>query len=359
VALTRRVFVVGPNAAGKSNLLDAIRFLQDLVDIGGGLQEAVRRRGGVSSIRSLAARREPDVGISVHVGTASEPDRWEYHLTFTQNRRRAPVVKTEQVKRSGTILLDRPDDNDQSDEARLAQTHLEQVNVNRDFRDVADFLRGVRYLHLVPQLVRDPERYVGRPNDPYGGDFLEQLARTPKKTQQSRLNRITKALKIAVPQLQTLKLEQDVKGRWHLRGKYEHWRAQGAWQSEDQFSDGTIRLLGLLWAILEGGGPLLLEEPELSVHPGVVRYVPQLLARAQSQSKRQILISTHSPDLLHDEGIGMDEVLMLIPGTEGTVVRTASEFSEIRVLLDSGVSLADAVMPRTEPQRADQLALFG
>jgi|SRR5581483_11542484 len=56
VELQRRVFLVGPNASGKSNLLDVFRFLHDLVTVGGGFRGAVdERRGGVSSIRSLAA----------------------------------------------------------------------------------------------------------------------------------------------------------------------------------------------------------------------------------------------------------------------------------------------------------------
>jgi len=49
--LERRVFLVGPNASGKSNLLDVFRFLHDIVSVGGGLEEAVRRRGGVSRLR--------------------------------------------------------------------------------------------------------------------------------------------------------------------------------------------------------------------------------------------------------------------------------------------------------------------
>jgi len=53
VDLQRRVFLVGPNASGKSNFLDAFRFLYDIVSVGGGFQEAVRKRGGVSSIRCL------------------------------------------------------------------------------------------------------------------------------------------------------------------------------------------------------------------------------------------------------------------------------------------------------------------
>ena len=109
---------------------------------------------------------------------------------------------------------------------------------------------------------------------------------------------------------------------------------------------------------MEGYGPLLLEEPELSLHSEVVGFLPQLLARIQRQSGRQVVISTHSKDLLEDEGIGLDEVLLLEPGSEGTVVRRADSLQEIKVLLEGGLSLADAVIPRTRPERAEQLAFF-
>jgi hypothetical protein len=72
-----------------------------------------------------------------------------------------------------------------------------------------------------------------------------------------------------------------------------------------------------------------------------------------------VLLSTHSADLLRDQGIGLDEVLLLLPDTEGTSVRPASSFDEIKALLDSGLSMADAVIPRTSPEQAEQLALFG
>jgi hypothetical protein len=257
------------------------------------------------------------------------------------------------------VVCDRPNDSDRSDPERLTQTYLEQVQTNQPFREIAEMLTSVRYLHIVPQLVREPDRSVGREHDPFGGDFLEELARCPERTRNARLRQIQQALRIAVPQLEELELSRDVRGTPHLRGKYEHWRPQGAWQTEDQFSDGTLRLLGLLWATLDGTGLLLLEEPELSLHPEVVRFVPQMFARVQRRSGRQLLVSTHSTDLLRDDGIGLDEVLLLLPNAEGTTVRPAGEFKEIRALLEGGVSLADAVMPRTAPARAQQLTLFG
>ncbi|HEX30485.1 TPA: chromosome segregation protein SMC, partial [Candidatus Poribacteria bacterium] len=75
--LQRRVFLVGPNASGKSNFLDVFRFLRDIVSIGGGFQEAVRKRGGISKLRCLAARRNPDIGIKVRIGNSNTSSIWE------------------------------------------------------------------------------------------------------------------------------------------------------------------------------------------------------------------------------------------------------------------------------------------
>lgn len=355
VDLQKRVFLVGPNASGKSNFLDCFRFLHDIVSVGGGFQEAIRKRRGVSSLRCYAARRYPDVTIHARLGTDAEPGIWTYEISFTQDNNQRPLIQREFVARRDSVLLARPNAEDETDPERLKQTSLEQVNVNKDFREVAEFFASVRYLHLVPQLVREPDRSVGRHGDPFGGDFLEQIASTPDKTRDARLRRILDAMRVAIPQLETLELSRDVRGTPHLRGKYQHWRSRGAWQTEDQFSDGTLRLMGLLWAVMGGPGPLLLEEPELSLHPEVIQYIPQMLARVQRRSGVQAIISTHSSDLLKDEGIGLDEVLLLNPTPEGTQIDAAAKFREIKELLQSGSNLGEAVLPRTRPANAQQL----
>jgi predicted ATPase len=358
VHLRRRAFLVGPNASGKSNLLDGLRFLRDVAEAQGGFQRAVDSRQGVSQIRSLHARRYPNVILEVEI-EASAHQTWTYRLEFGQDNQRKPVVKKERVLRGQQRVLDRPDEDDLGDPTRLSQTHLEQVNANKAFREVADFLAAVRYLHIVPQLVREPDRSVGKSRDPYGGDFLEQIARTPKKSRTSRLRRVRDALRVAVPQLQELVLDRDERGVPHLKGLYEHWRPNAGWQREDQFSDGTLRLLGLLWVLLDGDSPLLLEEPELSLHPAVIRHIPRIMARLGRRTGRQILVSTQSVELLSDEGIAPEEVLLLKPSKEGTEVVLANDDKEVRALLDGGLTVAEAVLPRTAPSNASQLSLFG
>lgn len=364
VNLRERTFLVGPNASGKSNFLDALRFLRDIAKDGGGLQKAISDRGGVSKIRCLAARQQPDVEIEVTLSNGGGQDAdWRYALGIRQEvrGRRQPQVHYERVFRGGKEILTRPDKADREDELLLTETHLEQISKNAEFREIAGVFDSIQYLHLVPQLVRFSTVFAGTtlPQDPFGQSFLERIARAPEKVRQARLKRIEEALRVAVPQFKHLSLRRDeVSGAPHLEALYEHWRPQGAKQREDQFSDGTLRLIGLLWSLLDGDAPLLLEEPELSLNSGIVRVLPALMYRALRPKKRQIVVSTHSAELLSDKSIGGDEVLLLTPSPDGTRVEPASERREIRALLESGWSIAEAALPQVEPQNALQLSLF-
>lgn len=358
-----RLVVLGPNASGKSNLLDALRFLRQVASAGGGFQEAVQSRGGLPRVRCLAARNfnYGHVTIGVRLGDNDREDRWCYELTFTRESRglHRPILSGELVKRDGEVVLDRPDSQDRADSERLTQTYLEQVNANQQFRPIADFLRTIRYLHLVPHLLREPGRQLDRSDDPYGSDFLLRIARTPARTRDQRLRRIGNGLKAAVPQLSQLELVQDDAGRPHLEARYGHWRPKGAKQNEHDFSDGTLRLVGLLWSLLEGKrdtGPVLLEEPELSLHSSVVRQIPSILSRFRGTGGPQVLLTTHSEEILKDQGLGLDEVVVLEPGTEGSTALLGTSVEGASRLLESGLSLAEILGSRTRPRRVDQLS---
>ena len=152
-----RMFVIGPNASGKSNLLDALRFLRQVASPGGGFQDAVMTRGGMSRVRCLAARNfnQGHATMGVTIGDDERPARWSYEITFTAESRgrHRPILRSETVERDGETVLRRPTAEDTDDPERMTQTHLEQVNANRDFRQIVEYLGSIRYLHLVPQLI--------------------------------------------------------------------------------------------------------------------------------------------------------------------------------------------------------------
>ncbi|MDX2177419.1 MAG: AAA family ATPase [Candidatus Sumerlaeia bacterium] len=361
VPLAGRSFIVGPNASGKSNFLDAFRFLHDLVVEGGGLARAVEVRGGIARLRSLHQKgTNSNVGITVELADGDAP-RWWYRLEINRDQGGAPVVRHEEVRRlneaSEETVLSRPNGEDKADPRRLGQTAIQQLNANREFRELADFFASVLYLHVVPQLIREaqgpPAGAIGQ--DTLGRDLLDRMRDCNKRTLAARLNRIQEILAVAVPQFEEIQLETDDRGRPHLKAKFKHWRGNGAYQNEAQFSDGTLRLIGLLWAMQEKGGPLLLEEPELSLHSALLPKLPAFIQRARKAAGgRQVILSTHSEHMLSDPGIGADEVLVATPSNSGSTVSLASSDEMIAVSMNqAGLTAAEAVLPRTRAEQAD------
>jgi len=354
VPLLDRAFIIGPNASGKSNLLDAIRFLRDVAKReGGGLQAAVARRGGVRQIRSLSAHSAGGVGIEVQLSRDSgEPVEWAYRLSINVERsgNHRTLVQEEIVEHKGEVILCRPTPDDKEDSELLTETALEQVNANRHFREIAEFFDEITYLHLVPQLVRYGAEIGGRrlENDPFGQGFLEKIAAANSKTRQSRLNKISASLSHIVPQLKEIAFERDpASGQPHLKVRFENWRANDVWQREDQLSDGTLRLIGLFWSLLEREGPLLLEEPEISLHRDIMLRLASLIYRLsvpirrrrgdkRHSERRQVFLTTQSTELLCDQGIDGWEVLCVTPGKDGSVVEPLAEDPRIRKILEAG-----------------------
>ncbi len=349
VALQRRTFIVGANATGKSNFLDSIRFLRDVANVG--LQQALDLRGGISRVRALAAQGEAGLAIDISIGeSTAEAPAWRYRLAVRREStapRRALITEEQVWDSSGEPILKRPSEDDAEDDELLTQTALEQVSANRSFRAVSTFLRSVEYLHLVPQMIRhgDEARATGPNGDPFGRGFLERIADAPAKIRQCRLKKIGQQLHCVLPQFdETLTIERDGRGRPHLEARFLHWRPHAARQREDQFSDGTLRLIGLLWALMDARGPLLLEEPELSLQADLVGQLAGMFAQFSDTRSRQVLITTHSLDLLMDEGIAPEEILLVEPSAQGSLVRSGLEDASAVAIAQAGGSAGEVLL---------------
>lgn len=375
VPLAQRAFLVGPNASGKSNFLDALRFLRDIADRSGGLVRAVKERGGMSAIRSRhtfvnrhddedivrigRSRTSPHeegfaldellLGVRVEVEAEIEGERWRYALEISDAE--LPRVEKEEVDGPHGPLVRRPDSNDKDDEDLLMQTHLEQVSTNKRFRKLTEMLASIEYSHIVPELVRDPRpRAQGRAlHDPHGPDLISSIAILPERKRKRRLDELRQQLATAIPDLEEVHYEHDVTGP-HIGLRFAS--TSNVIYLEDQLSDGTLRLLGLLWVLGSETSPLLLEEPELSLHSSAVRQIPQLLAR----SPRQTFVSTHSEDMLADTGIDPSEVLILTPKREGTQVTVGSEDPALVALAKADAPIAGMLAAKTRPADVERLA---
>ena len=362
VNLAQRCFIVGANATGKSNFLDAIRFLHDIVKKGGGLQTAVESRGGITKIRCLSARKQTDVLISVMLReNAGAPDKWQYTIGFKHTgggifKSEVSVCEEKVIKLTENhTLLDRDENSSDETPDTLKYTHIEQAVTSQSFKELKDALEDIEYMNLVPQMVRESSSGSMLKEDYYGRSFLADMAKLNESVRNKYLLKINEILRCAVPQLDNLSFVKDKNGFYHLEAKYLHWRAKGSKQTESQFSDGTLRLIGFLFSILNGRGILLLEEPEINLHPGVVKQLPEFIAKLQRYKDRQIIITTHSYDILSNDGIGEDEVILLRSSNEGTDAEVAADIEEAKEILDAGLSMADAVLPLSKSERLNEI----
>ena len=114
----------------------------------------------------------------------------------------------------------------------------------------------------------------------------------------------------------------------------------------------------MLWALQEGDGLLLLEEPELSLNDAITEHIPLIIDRVlrKRKSSRQVLISTHSDNLIAEVG-DPQAVLLLEPSRNGSIIRTPNEV-ETKAMAH-GLNPAEVLLPKTRPEQIDQMGLFG
>ena len=364
--------------------LDIFRFLRDIVkNEGGGLQEAVASRGSVAIIQSLVIEQDAEVAIDIRLADTSESaETWRYAVGFRQapqsqsySHRYFASLTHERVWKDGKLLLNRPDAEDEKDPDRLIHTTLEQTH--HDFRELVDFFHSITYLHLVPQLIRFPDlitvnsvetdtnarRSGSRARSKsirtqLGYGLLEKIDSVDEDTRCSRMKTIEEALKIAIPQLERLEFKHDEMGRPHLSVRCSHWHPNSSAQHEEQLSDGTLRLLGFLWSLLESESVLLLEEPELSLHVGIVSQLAYLIYKMQASKNQQVLVSTHSDVLLTEPGIDGTEVLMLTPTKTNTEVKLASDIDDVKHLLKAGFTAGEVVFSDPQFEHPERLSLL-
>jgi len=324
---------VGPNGAGKSNFIDALSFVKDclfksieLAFIDRGRIDAVRRRsiGHPTHIGiGLTMRLEDNLTADYAFEIAAEPKK-----EFKVARERCVVrdfFKNEysfEVK-SGEFVKEIPGIKPRLTQDRLA---LFAASATEEFRPVYDFLTSMRFYSIVPVKLRELQ-------EPDSGEYLKRdgsnaasvLKRLREEygglTQYNRicrlLSRVVEGIKKvedrAVGQKETIQFKQDV-------GSKDPWTFDAL-----NMSDGTLRVLGLLLSVYQLGHHSLvaIEEPEATVHPAVTELIIEVLIDASQD--RQVLITTHSPDILDYKYLKDEQIRVVTVERNRTLISPVSK----------------------------------
>jgi predicted ATPase len=297
--------LVGQNGAGKSNTIDALVFLADCMSIG--LEGAVTKRHGIAAVRRANPQAHPyDVGIGVDLDL---PDGRSatYEVVLTGAKVEEYRVKREhaRVSESATAAgvsflvengkwVDGPAD---------VRPHVESMSLalpllggDARFSVLVAALRSVAAYSIYPDVLRKPQDYnPARPMDRLGANWVSILKDQPSDTWKHDLVEVLHQLTGDITDVEV----ERIGG--YLALKFKHGGAEGKrsrWSAAAQESDGTLRVAGMMTALLQRPRPLalILEEPELTIHPGALGLMKDYIVEASTVG--QVLLTTHSPDLL-------------------------------------------------------------
>lgn len=364
--------LVGPNGSGKSNLVDALRFVSDCLNTSVSL--ALQNRGGINAARRHSRGHPTHFGMRLVI-QLDEEGFADYSFVIAARERGRFEVKRERCAvqsgllqeqhkyqyqvEEGTFTQEIPGIRPKIEPDRLALPLLSAVE---EFRPVYDFLTSMRFYTLVPDRIRQLQ-------DPDPGDVLERdgsnaaaVLREIESREEERYKRLCRLLSKVVPgtsqaayvslgQKATLRFKQDV-------GDVAPWNFEAL-----SMSDGTLRTLGILLAVYQVSAPsfIAIEEPEATIHPAALDVIIDILKDGTDRS--QILITTHSPDVLDNRKI-KDNELRLVTSQKGrTLIAPLAEVTRgvIRDKLYSAGELLrmDELRPDKSVIEAKQASLFG
>ncbi len=365
-------FLVGPNGSGKSNFLDALRFVAD--SLWSSMDHALRDRGGINEVRRRSSGHPTNFGI--HVGFNLADSRGQYAFTVGARKQGGYEIQREEC------VVSRENRNDyyRVEQGRVVKSTLASppvaaadrlylVNVSGvdAFRPVYDALSDTGFYNLNPDAIRDLQ-----PPDP--GDLLlrdgsnvasvlSNLAvHSPEfKTRiDEYLGKVVPGITKVSPRLigprETLEFLQEVRGAKHP------WRFLAS-----NMSDGTLRAFAVLLALFQGAGnggsaPRLvgIEEPEIALHPAAAGVLVDALRDATGHV--QVLVTSHSPDLLDNHDIPDESILAVVAEHGETKVGFLDEVgrSVLRDRLFTAGELLRTDQLRPDPDSASpgQIELF-
>jgi predicted ATPase len=321
VKLGPLTFLVGANGSGKSNFLDALHLVKDALT--GTLDNALNERGGLPEVRRRSSGHPTHFSIRLEF-VLPNGQRGFYAFTIGALTGRAYEVQVEKCG-IGTrgmgpyfkIERGKLVESSESTFPVVTSDRLALVSVSglAVFRPVFDALTAMGFYNLNPKLMRDPQKpQDGRLLKSAGENIVSVIGHL-ERIAPDRLTLIQEYLQSVVPMVQgverkpigpleTLEFRQDMAGSKHP------WRFPA-----QNMSDGTLRALGVLTALFQSNSdfaPLLvgIEEPETALHPAASAALREALSRASK--KTQIIVTSHSPDLLDDHEISPESFLAVV-----------------------------------------------
>lgn len=324
VPLGPLTFLVGQNGAGKSNFLDALRLVTESLNTS--LEHALRERGGINEVRRRSSGHPTHFGIRLdwvlpdgtegmyafRVGSQKKSG-FEVQVEKCQILNKEPknlrdiklfyeieggILKSSSFKIGPPTAIDR--------------LYLVAASGLPEFRPLYNALSHMGFYNLNPDEIRELQPSdIGEVLKRDGSNLSSVLSLMEKENKEAR-EQVVEFLSKVVPGIQDVDVKhfgkkETLEFRQRVGANQDPWRF-----TSENMSDGTLRALGVLTALFQTKKvPFVgIEEPEVAVHPGAAGIIRDGLRSASRRT--QVVVTSHSPDLLDDKDIRDDSILAVV-----------------------------------------------
>jgi len=297
---------IGPNGAGKSNLIAVFHLLERIVN--GGLQVYVGQAGGAESLLYLGRKTTSQIEIALEFGTNA------YHCTLVPTAEDSLIFETEECSFHDRAHYSRPFS------TSLGRGHkeslLHEAPKSAEHPAIADdvlaSMRRWRVYHFHDTSASAKARATGDLEDNAilrdDASNLAAFLYLLRQTRPAYYEQIVDTVRQAAPffddfDLQPSRLNPDkIRLEWRQRGTDTYFGPHA-------LSDGTLRFICLATVLLAPDPPamILIDEPELGLHPYAITLLAALLRSAAQRTR--VLVCTQSVTLVNQ--LTLDDIVVV------------------------------------------------
>lgn len=283
--------LIGANGAGKSNFIGFFRMLAEIYE--GRFQLYVQTQGGADTLLHFSRKTTDSIQATLDFGRA---DQYAFELVPTNDSRL--IFSDEKFLLHGQRSI--PGAAEIAGSAK-AESGLKEVVEGR-YADIASAIEGTRVYHFhdTGEKAKVKQRHAINDTIRLKGDganlaaYLHML----KNEHPQNYRLIVDTVRLAAPFLDDFTFRKEPASQIELE-----WREQGNPDtpfSAYALSDGTLRFICLSTLLLQPWdlmpATILIDEPELGLHPYAINVLADLLKRAAE--RKQLIVSTQSVELL-------------------------------------------------------------
>ena len=273
--------LIGPNGSGKSNFIDALSFLHAIGM--GKLQGYVRRAGGAEKILHFGSKETHCICIEINFN--EHKSGYEVTLAPTDDDSLFPDGE---VEHAGPSEYEN-------------ETYMSGIGGSTPH--IREFVSSWRLYHFHDTSMTSPMRKTSDVHDNRGlraeGENLASFLYFLRERHKSSYDVIQRTVRLVAPFFDDFLLKPQALNEDKIRLEWRH-RGSEAYFDVSSFSDGTLRFIALATLLIQPASlrpsVVLLDEPELGLHPYAITILAALVK--QASVKTQIILATQSPILL-------------------------------------------------------------